>query len=72
MIMAKAKRDLSTDEAVVRLKQACNAAGGQSKWAKTHGFSAALVSEMVRGTRNISERAAKALGLQRIVIYREI
>ncbi len=70
--MTKAKHDLSSEEAVLRLKQACNAAGGQSKWGTTHGFSAAQVSEMLRGTRNISKRAAKCLGLERIVIYREL
>ncbi len=70
--MAKIKHDLNSEEAVMRLRQACNAAGGQSRWGQTHGFSAAQVSEMLRGSRNISKRAAKCLGLERIVIYREL
>lgn len=67
-----AKHDLTSEDAVQRLKQACKDAGGQSKWGATYGFSAAQVSEMLKGTRNISTRAAKCLGLERLVIYREV
>lgn len=63
---------LSEAEARERLAAAIAASGGQHAFAKTHGFSSAYISDVVRHRRDLSERLLAALGLERVVLYREV
>lgn len=44
------------------LRHRCDEAGGQRAWAKANGFSDAIVSQALGGTRPVTERMAKSLG----------
>jgi len=49
----------------------CIKAGSQIAWAKAHGVSGAYVSDVLAGRRDPGEAVLKALGLERVVIYRK-
>lgn len=61
------------DQALSGLKDAVHShPKGQSGWAKDNGFSAAYVSDVCRGKRDISDKMANALCLQRMVVFYEV
>lgn len=41
----------------------------QAEWARTHGISAAYVSDVIQGRREPGEKILKALGLEKVVTY---
>ncbi len=43
--------------------------GTQAEWAKRNGFSAAYVSDVMRGRREISDKMAEAIGFRRVVRF---
>lgn len=52
------------------LADACDAAGTQRQWARTHGFSDAYVSDVLAGRRDISSKLAAALGYEKVVSFK--
>lgn len=61
--------ELREEEVVARLREACQAAGGQTAWASAHGISPAYVNDVARGRRGPGESVLRGLGLQRDVRY---
>lgn len=60
------------DGAVVeRLTKACEIAGSQREWAKTHNLSPAYVSDVLKGKRGPGQSILDALGLVKRVEYHE-
>jgi hypothetical protein len=61
-------------EAEVRalLAAAVASAGGQRRFAEQHGFTAGYINDVLRGNRNLSDRILRAIGVERIVVYRAI
>jgi hypothetical protein len=51
------------------LRSECAAAGGQSAWAASKGFSPQYVCDVLKGRRDISEAMANALGFLREVRF---
>lgn len=51
------------------LAQSCRDAGGQAAWARRRGFSAAYVSDLVNGKREVTEAVANSLGYVRQVRF---
>ena len=45
------------------LRNACEAAGGQSAWAKRHGISVSYVSDVLNARTDPGEKILAALGL---------
>ena len=54
------------------LKLACFRVGTQQAWAELHHISPIVVSDMIRGKRDISTRIAATVGFERITVYRKI
>jgi hypothetical protein len=63
------KKELSEDELVEALTSACNAAGGQSNWAKTAGVSAQYVTDVLKRRRKPGDAISRALGYERRETY---
>lgn len=61
----------SADDVRQSLRRACDALGGQSRWAKLHDLSSAYVSDVLSGRREPGETILSALGWQRVVFYRK-
>jgi len=54
-----------TDADLIReLASQAAEAGSRAAWAKEHGFSRGFVSDVLAGTRAVTERLAKALGYE--------
>lgn len=62
----------SQAEVYERLHAAIAELGGQQAFAKKHGFSSAYISDVVRNRRDLSDRLLMALGVERVVMYREV
>ena len=56
---------------LARLGRECEAPGGQAAWAKAHGVSAAYVNDVLRERREPGKSILDALGLEKVVTYRE-
>ena len=54
-----------------RLSEACKEAGGQSAWAALHGVSPTYVSSVLHARIEPGKAILQALGLVRVVVYRE-
>jgi hypothetical protein len=54
------------------LREACLKAGSQAIWAQQHGVSASYVSDVIQGRREPGDKVLKALGLDRIIIYKRV
>lgn len=61
---------MNTEEILSRLRAECELAGSQTAWARTNGFSPAYICETLAGKKQVSERLADALGIDRLVVYR--
>ena len=59
-----------TDLAQRRLAAVIRAAGSQRAAAAQLGVSFAYLNDVVRGRRAVSARLARALGLERVTVYR--
>lgn len=62
---------LSEDDIRERLRAAIAAAGSQQAFARQCGISAQYINDVVRGRREPGHKILDALGLERIVTYRE-
>ena len=51
------------------LRRACDAAGGQSEWARRHGISAQYVSDVVNARKGPGPKIYRALQWKKTVIY---
>jgi DNA-binding transcriptional regulator YdaS (Cro superfamily) len=58
-------------QVIERLRMACASIGGQKAFARAHGFTPAYVHDVLHGRRPPADRILEALGLERIIIYRE-
>lgn len=58
-------------DVIKRLAAECRAAGGSSAWARKAGVSATYVSDVLAGKRAPGGRLLIALGIERVVTYRE-
>lgn len=63
---------LTEEQVVERLRAACTVAGGQKQFALTHKLTPAYVHDVLHGRRAPADRILKALGLERVTIYREL
>jgi len=54
-----------------RLSKACKEAGGQRAWAEAHGVSPTYVSSVLHSRIEPGKAILQALGLVRVVVYRE-
>lgn len=62
---------LTEDDIRARLRAAIDAARSQQTFARQHGISAQYINDVLNGRRKIGEKILDALGLERVVIYRE-
>lgn len=53
-----------------KLRQSVNASGGQKAWADKHDISAAYVNDVLRGRRLPGQKIARALGLEKALLWR--
>lgn len=61
---------MDIDELRAVLAGACEKAGGQSAWAKSHGLSAPYISDILKKRREPGPQVLDALGFERIITYR--
>jgi hypothetical protein len=64
-------RTFTADEVREMLREACEAAGGQTAWANANGLSQVTVSHTIIGYRMPGPIIADALGLEKIAAYRK-
>lgn len=66
---------MNEQEVIERLRAAVEAAGGLRSFGRAHDFSAAYISDVLRGQRKPADRILSVLGLERVVTscvaYRE-
>lgn len=62
---------LTEMQVIERLRAACKAAGGQKAFARLHDFTPAYVHDVLHGRRPPADRILAAIGLERIIVYRE-
>lgn len=62
---------LTEQQVIERLRAATSAAGGQKAFAKAHGFTPGYIHDVLHGKRAPADRILAAIGVERIVIYRE-
>lgn len=62
---------MTIDDVRKRLAQACQNSGSQALWAKDNGLSTAYVNDVLHGRREPGGKLLAALGLERVVLYRE-
>lgn len=60
------KRELTKDELIQVLSDACFAAGGASHWAKSVGISKQYVSDVLKGRTLPGDAICRALGYERV------
>jgi len=64
--------ELRAPAVVEMLRAAITAAGGTRAFAAAHDLHASTVSEIANGRREITEAAANALGLIRVVTFKRV
>lgn len=62
---------LTEQDVIARLGAAIKAAGSQTAFAQLHGISNQYVSDAMRGKRELGQKLLDALGIERVVSYRE-
>lgn len=60
---------LTADDVRVMLRKECDKAGGIRAWSRAHSISAAYVSRVLRGEKEIGDSIATALGLRKNVAW---
>lgn len=63
---------LTVDDVRKRLAAECGKLGSQTAWARRHGLSVPYVSDVINARREPGESVLQALGLERMVHYREV
>lgn len=51
---------------------ACYRRGSQKAFALDNGISEVVLSDMIRGKRDVSARIARLVGFERVTVYREL
>lgn len=62
---------MTENELRASLRASLSKRGEARAWAKAHGISEAYLSDYLRGRRGAGEKIASAMGLVRVVTYRE-
>jgi len=62
---------LTEQDVLARLSAAIKVAGSQTAFAQQHGISDQYVSDAMRGRRELGQKILDALGIERVVSYRE-
>lgn len=62
---------LSQQDVIDRLRVAIDASGSQAAFAAQHAISLQYVNDVLRGRREPGQKILDALGLERVVGYRE-
>lgn len=62
---------LTQEDVITRLRAAIDDAGSQASFAEKHGISLQYVNDVVRGRREPGQKILDALGIERVVVYRE-
>lgn len=65
------KKQLTYEELIALLRRRIKECGSQKDFAATAGISAQYVSDVLHGRREPGESILDALGLQKVVTYRE-
>jgi DNA-binding transcriptional regulator YdaS (Cro superfamily) len=65
-------RKENEDKVREALVLACFRRGSQKAFALENGISEVVLSDMIRGRRDVSARIAQIVGFERITIYREL
>jgi hypothetical protein len=63
---------LQTSEVIDRLRDRVHAVGSIVMFAKEAGFSAPYIGDVLRGARPPSAKVCELLGVQKLVLYREV
>jgi hypothetical protein len=63
--------ELTAADVVRRLRAAVDSVGDQKTWAQAQDLSPSYVNDVLRGRREPGESILVALGLERVVIFRE-
>ena len=58
-------------ELVALLRQRIAESGSAAAWARANGFTRGFISDVMAGTRNMTERLAEALGFRRARLWEE-
>jgi hypothetical protein len=67
--MTDAPKMLSADQVREMLRRECEKAGGLRKWGRANLVSAAYVSRVLHGEKEVGDSIAKALGVTRYVAW---
>lgn len=62
---------LTEQDIRARLRDAIQAAGSQAAFARQHNISLQYVNDVVNGRREIGQKILDALGIEKIVTYRD-
>ena len=62
---------MDQQDVIERLRAAIDAAGSQVAFAEKHGVSLQYVNDVVRGRREPGQKILDALGIEKLVVYRE-
>lgn len=62
---------LSRHDVALRLKAAIDAVGSQKAYAQAHKISEQYLSDVLNGRREPGQKILDALGIERVVVYRE-
>lgn len=63
---------MDDNEVIAMLRSSVADAGGVTKWAKVHGMSHSIVSEVHSGSRPPTKQILDALGLTKVAIYKPL
>lgn len=63
---------MTKEQVLAALRQACVTAGSQDAWAAAHGVSPTYVADTLGGRRGPSGKVLAALGLERVIVYRDV
>lgn len=62
---------LTGQEMIDRLRVAVNREGSQKNFAERHDISEQYLSDVLRGRREPGQKILDAIGVERVVVYRE-
>jgi hypothetical protein len=65
------KKQLTLDDVIALLKKRCEEAGSQRAFAANNEISPQYITDVLRGKREPGAMILEALGLEKVVFYRE-
>lgn len=63
--------DVTHAEAIARLRDRCAEAGSQAALARQIGLTKGMISGIINGHFDLTDRVLEAIGLERVVTYQE-